>query len=228
MPKKSERKVDARPAGSRTASLPFDASPGARPGPTSADVAGSPLAHLSAASHGSPFPLLLRPANNSERKELPRYLKRRLGRRDCVEFLIADAVSALNALHGARANMPLDPQQARRAKTDSELGAVRSSCLNVIGRCASLALPRPVERSLFQDGALCELLRAKDMYDPDVHAGSAPYDASRLKVLRGGSVPKDAQALVGDRARIFLEDPDKYIVRPPYGFLQLPPPIKPH
>ena len=77
------------------------------------------------------------------------------------------------------------------------LSAAEHSVLNNIGRAAKACLPAPDCAAEYPDGALCELLKSRDIYDVDSVAPAAAYDPSRVKILRGETRPKLARGLFG-------------------------------
>ena len=119
------------------------------------------------------FPLRLR-ALRSEGPERRRCLAKRLRAARESEALVANAVRALNALAEARGDGGLQLVPPSRAEPDACLSAAQSSALNNIGRAvkACLSVPKPAE--LFPDGALCELLRSRDVYDVQQPLAVAP------------------------------------------------------
>ena len=71
----------------------------------------------------------------------------------------------------------------------------------------------PDERDLFAEGALANLLKCRDVYDAEAASPIVPYDAQKLRVLRGETVPKDVLGLVDGEAAEFLRHPER-MVRP--------------
>ena len=67
-------------------------------------------------------------------------------------------------------------------------------------------------------GALAELLKCRDVYDADVGTPTAAYVEEKLRVLRGGTVPKDVANFVSEDAVDYLRLPEKMVLYP------LPPP----
>ena len=177
--------------------------------------------------HGAPFPLVLR-ASADDRRGAPRYLARRHRRHAAAEELVAGGVAALNALVTARGNGLLVLEEPRRVQSEDQLSVSQDAVLRNLGRAASACLPVPCEREMFEDGALCELLRAKDVYDLGQDTSVAPYDKDKLAVLRGATRPLDAKHLVGEKARQYLEYPDRLIVLPPDQLLEVSDPVRPH
>lgn len=94
----------------------------------------------------------------------------------------------------------------------------------MVGSVANLAkefLPAPEEASEFPGGALQKVFSEATCV--------ASYDPSKPKVLRGGTVPRDANALVGDAARRFLEHAgDLVVALDDAAWVDLPPPTAPH
>ena len=181
-------------------------------------------------SHGSPFPLLLRPSFKEDRGgvPMPRHAKRRLNERARDEGILEAAVVSLNALNVAGGSGELWPEPPRRAKTEGEITATREAVLNNLGRAHALCKPQPAERDLCPDGALCELLKTKDLYEGESISTTASYEPDKLRVLKGGIKPKDAKELVGGAAAKFLLEPDRYIVLPDAELDPLVLPVRPH
>ena len=160
--------------------------------------------------HGSPFPLRLRPVDERNRRNLPRYLARRLRKRDSQEAIISDAVAGLNALSLARASGDLEFKPPDHATVSQPITASEDAVLRNLGR--SLAhTGEYVGRETFQDGALCELLRSSSVYNVEDDCTVAPYVEDRVRVLRGDLEPKAAVDLLADADSELLRSPDKHI-----------------
>ena len=127
---------------------------------------------------------------------------------------MARAVRALNALAVGRGDGVVHLVAPSYAVPGDPLSAAQSSALDNIGRAVKACLPAPSCSELYPDGALCELLRSRDIYDVQQSLTVTPYDAEKLKVLRGGTRPRGAKALVGERAREYLEHATALIERP--------------
>ena len=182
-----------------------------------------------ASSHGSPFPLLLRPSLEVERKGvLPRYIRRRRKEHALAEQIVEGALASLNALNDAGGGGELWPEPPRRATTSGEITAAREAVLCNVGRAHALCLPRPAESVAYPEGALCELLRTRDLYEGEAVPTTATFDPDKLRVLKGGIQPKDAKELVGGTAAKFLEEPERYIVLPECDLDPLDVPVRPH
>lgn len=166
------------------------------------------------ALRGYPFPLVLRPPHEEDRRCLPRYQAQRRARGDVVEDLLSEAIVSLNAMESSRAGTRLPLAAATRAATSSEVGPSRDAVLNRLGRAAARHLPRPRKHLLCPDGALCELLKTKDVYDVMHPTTQLPYDRTKLRVVRGGLAPKPAADLVDPSAAEFLRDPGRHIIKP--------------
>ena len=179
-------------------------------------------------SHGFPFPLLLRPGQSGDDRGVPRYLVRRRRRQARSESMVSDAVCALNALASARGNGRLQLEAPRRAKSEAEISQTRDLVLCHIGRACKTVLSHSDACEATPDGALCELLRAKDLDDIDVDSSVAAYDPSKLKVLRGETRPKLASGLVGERGRYYLEHAHTLIERPAEEIAELEHGVQPH
>ena len=72
---------------------------------------------------------------------------------------------------------------------------------------------------------MCELLKSKDLYTVDEHCTAEAYDADRLRVLKGDLIPKPAVNLVGDDAKCYLLEPDRYIVKGPEEMEEVTAPV---
>ena len=187
------------------------------------------MAFRPGSGHGFPFPLSLLepPAAGMGDRSVPRYLARRLRRAARLDGLLSEAAGSLNALAAARAGGRLDPQPPRRAPLSATPSTTRA-CVSHLAHSIGRHLPAPAEEAICPDGALCELLRTPDLYAVGT-AGPAPYVADRLRVTRGELRPQDARLLVGEDARVFLDDPLKYIIRPASSFSgDGPEPIEPY
>ena len=176
--------------------------------------------------HGCPFPLELRAV--PENRRVPRYLARRLRKRASKEELVSDAVRSLNALYFARASGVLSVEEPRHASFDRKVSATNDLVLNSLGRCVSMHWPRPSEFDVSPDGALCELLKSRDIYDTEPDTTTRPYESGKVRVLAGKLHPKDAKDLVGSYARRFLEDPRRYIFKSDSEINALGAPTRPH
>lgn len=135
---------------------------------------------------------------------------------------------SLNALAGARGGGGLLPVPLRRLPPGACPTPFQQSMLGNIARLAKEFLPALEEANEFPDGALQEVLRCRDLYDLGETTTVAPYDPSKLKVLRGGTVPRDAKSLVGSAARRFLEHADDLVVLDDAALVDLLPPTVPH
>ena len=166
-------------------------------------------------NHGYPFPLVTRPRVPRDRSGAPRYLARRWREADDREQCVSDAAAVLNALETASARGSLVWVEPRRATSSAGVTASGDVVLTRLGRSLAAQYPRPSELSLCPDGALCELLRAKDLYS-EVTASkpvAQTYEPERLRVTRGGLQPRDARCLVGPAAAGFLDSPDRIIAK---------------
>ena len=149
--------------------------------------------------HGGIFPLRLR-------KQLAvdvrgrRYLARRCREHERTEGFVRRAVRALNALAAGGAHGVLSLAEPLVACNAVPLSSANHAVLSNIGRAVKTCLPAPDPAADFPAGALCELLQSRDIYDVDTAAAAAPYDPTRIKILRGGTRPKEAKFLVGDDA----------------------------
>lgn len=141
----------------------------------------------SSGGHGSPFPLAFRYAGPPDRGGGPRYLARRRRRHATAEVLVEGGVSALNALEKARGDGVLLLEAPRRVEAVEELSLVQDLVLRNLGRAATACLPQPQERDLCPDGALYELLRAKDVYHLGKDTTVTPYVRDQLAVLGGAT-----------------------------------------
>ena len=184
---------------------------------------------LLGSGHGFPFPLSLLepPAVGKGDRAVPRYFARRQRRAASLDGLLSEAAGSLNAFAAARAGGRLDPQPPRRATPNATPSTTRA-CVSHLAHSISRRLPAPKEEAICPDGALCELLRTLHFYAVGT-AGPAPYVADRLRVTRGELRVQDARLLVGEDARVFLDDPLKYIFRPASTFSgDGPGPIEPY
>ena len=150
------------------------------------------------------FPLRLRCLQGAGKDDPRRYIARRLRAREQSEVYLARAVRALNALADARGDGVLRLSAPSYAVPGDPLSAAQSTALGNLSRSIRACLPAPARSDLCADGALCALLRSRDIYDVEQSCAVQPYDPDKLKVLRGQTVPKDARALVGDTAGEFL------------------------
>ena len=178
--------------------------------------------------HSPLFPLRLRAPWAEAERPRRRYLSRRLGARARVDTLLGAGVRALNALAASRADGRVVPTEPAFATADLPLSAAQHGALNNIGRAIKACLPAPIELEEYPDGALCELLRSRGVYDVQESLATAAYDPAKLKVLRGGTTPLPAHALVGVEAAAMLARADIFIVRPQHELDELGPPIAPH
>ena len=136
-------------------------------------------------SHGFQFPLLLRPGQSGDERGVPRYLARRRRRQARSETMVSHAVCWLNALASARGNGRLQLEAPCRAESEAEISQTRNLVLCYIGRACKTVPLHSDACEATPDGALCELLRAKDLYDVDVDSSVAAFDPAKLRVLRG-------------------------------------------
>lgn len=126
--------------------------------------------------------------------------------------LLVEAIGSLNVMEAARAGQPLLGAPSPCVNSANELSATQKSVHDRLSRRICRFLPRPVERDLFPEGALLDLLRVPDLYSSVAGSRPVPYDESKLRVIREARVPTDAAAAVGESRR-FLEHPEKYILR---------------
>ena len=145
-----------------------------------------------------------------------------------MEGYVARGVRALNALAADRGTGTLLVEEPKLATEADPLSPAQHAALGNIARGVKACLPAPDPAITYPDGALCELLRSRDVYDATESLSMAPYDAEKLKVLRGATRPLDAKALVGDEARRYLEMADELIVLPAEELAVLEAGPKPH
>ena len=90
---------------------------------------------------------------------------------------------------------------------------VSRCCSQSTGASGGEAFSETREHLLRPGGALCELLKTKDVYDVMHPTTQLPYDRAKLRVVRGGLAPKPAADLVGPTAAEFLRDPGRHIIK---------------
>ena len=104
------------------------------------------------------FPLRVATQATRDRRGAPRYLARRLRAADDRDSLSEDAVRSLNSLAEARGNGRFARRPVCRIEKD-KLTEGEQLALSRVGGALRGSLPRPAERDICSDGALCELLK---------------------------------------------------------------------
>ena len=173
-----------------------------------------PRADVSTRDLGLPFPLHLCAEDVRNRRGLPQYLARRARDQARRESYVADAVVALNTLAVARGDGSLEVQAAHRITADECMSVTNDLALRRIGSALSGAWPPPYEKDLCPRGAFCELLRSRTLYDASPGMESVVYEASILRILDGGVSQRPLCEVVGDQAKRFLAQPEKFIELP--------------
>ena len=138
--------------------------------------------------------------------------QRRIQRKVLVDWLVADAAQATNALYRARAGRPLEAKRwPDRVPSDAGGGAQRS----VLGRFRrhidEIGMPPPEVR---QEEALSALLRSDDTYTLERGSPVEPFDLSRIRVCKGDLAPKNLADVLDPGLRQYVTDADRWIVRP--------------
>ena len=137
--------------------------------------------------HRPLFPLRLRGWQTPTGCGGRRYLARRRRLWESSEWLVARSVRALNGLAANRGDGSLAFAEPQAAQPDAPLSAAEHSALNNIGRAVKACLPVPDRTTEYPDGALCELLRCRDLYDSSESLAVMPDDPAKLEVVRGAT-----------------------------------------
>ena len=102
-----------------------------------------------------------------------------------------------------------------------------TQCFDVLPARSAKFCPGPRRASFFPDGALCELLKVQDPYQPEVGCAQVAYDPHKLKVLRGATCPLPATQVCGPVAAGYLADAGRRIALDDSALASVEP-IRPH
>ena len=127
--------------------------------------------------------------------------------RDSLEHLVDDAVVALNSLDGARAGRPL--VEVGRTPDPQEATPLQRSLLDRLETCGRSLGPAPPD--LHDRRALVDVMGCRDFYRIDDVTTRVPLNLDYLKICSERLPLKQVADVVGEEARPFALDPEKYI-----------------
>ena len=125
-------------------------------------------------------------------------------------YLVNEVGLALNALYLAAPLRPLFKGGPR----DIDVHRLGEDQRILLDRCAVkvasfVASPSEIDPAT----ALSDILHSDDLYAVCAGAAIGSYDASRLRVMRGGLTPQEIGGLASSEARRFIERPEEFIVK---------------
>ena len=171
--------------------------------------------------HGGTFPLPLTEIMPIRAVcALARYLQQRLGRKRAQQRLFREIVIALNSLSNSACRVLRDKPESVLGSSASPLPPTgsQSSVLRRVRDKVISGGPPPVE--LTEQEALTELLHRQDLYAlQPLHL--ADYDLDKLRVIKGGVLPKDVVDLVSTSFAEVLLHPCSSMLRSSAELLHL-------
>lgn len=128
------------------------------------------------------------------------------------EWLVADAVQAVNALNAARIGAPLEARLTPCMPDNLSFSELQQAAAARLGaRVRQVGPPPPEPR---KEEALRALLKSDDDYSRQRDANVRPYDLAKIRVCRGDLTPKDVETVLSPEARMYAADPERWIVLP--------------
>ena len=159
--------------------------------------------------HGDPLPIFVPGSDQREPlgRDLPRYLRQRLGRARHREERVDGVLRALNELYvgpprpsdgGRRAAAGRGPLTATQTSVRSRVGARVAECGDM--------------PSLSQHEALFELLRSRDFYNLEPQ-NLGRYDYDKVTILTAGVKTLDAAGVLPMECHEFIKNPVRHVLR---------------